>query len=50
MIKGSCMGLEKNDVPTGIVKIRYGILCNFFCHLYENNIRGIITWSCEGLL
>ena len=50
MIKGSCMGLEKNDVPTGIVKIRYVILCNLFRHLDGNNLRGIITWSSEGLL
>ena len=50
MIKVSYMGLEKNDVPTGIIKMRFVILCNLFRRLYGNSLGIISTWSSEGLL
>ena len=50
MIKGSCMSLDQNDVPTGIVKMRSTILYNLFHHIYRNSLRSIIIWVSEGIL
>ena len=49
-IKGSCMGLEKNDFPTGIVLMIPEGLCNFLCYLDVQSIGGIRTWTSEGIL
>ena len=50
MIKGSCMGLDQNDFPTGIFKTRSAILCNLFRHIDGKSLGSIITWASEGLL
>ena len=50
MIKGSCMSLDQNDVPTGIVKMVSTILYNLFCHLDRNSLGNISTWASEVLL
>ena len=49
-IKGPCIGLDQNYVPTYIVRIRSAIFLNLFFHLDGNSLVGIITWSSEGLL
>ena len=46
-VKGSCMGLDQNNVLTGIVKIISAILCILFL-IYMETVLGTVRVSYES--